>query len=129
MRIKTHPGDILLEEFLKPNNITPHTLALAIGVSSSRISEITKCARSISADTALRLARYFGTIPQFWLNLQNAYDLSLLEEKRGNIFERIVPFMDRAEALSAIRIFSHKRTSAHGNISKNNSVGKHCASL
>ena len=99
MRIKTHPGEILLEEFLKPNNITPHALALAIGVSSSRISEITKCARSISADTALRLARYFGTTPQFWLNLQNAHALSLLEEKQEKTLERIVPFIERAEAL------------------------------
>lgn len=95
MRIKTHPGEVLLEEFLKPNNITPHALALAIGVSSSRISEITKCVRSVTPDTALRLARYFGTTPQFWLNLQNAHDLSLLEEKHGKTLERITPFLKR----------------------------------
>ena len=99
MRIKTHPGEILMEEFLKPNDITPHALALAIGVSSSRISEIVKCSRGVSADTALRLSRYFGTTPQFWLNLQNAYDLSIIEQKQGKKFERIVPFIESVNAV------------------------------
>lgn len=99
MRIRTHPGEILLEEFLKPNNITPHALSLAIGVSSSRIAEIIKQSRSVTADTATRLARYFGTTAQFWLNLQNAYDLSLIEERNIAILERIVPFTAKLEVI------------------------------
>lgn len=79
MRIRTHPGEILLEEFLKPNKKTPHALSLAIGVSSSHVAEIIKQSRSITADTATILARYFGTTAQVWLNLQNAYDLSIAE--------------------------------------------------
>lgn len=76
MRIRTHPGEILLEEFLKPNSITPHALSIAINVPSSRIAEIAKCKRRVTADTAARLARFFGTTAQFWLILQDDYDLS-----------------------------------------------------
>ena len=70
-----HPGEILLEEFLRPMDISQYRLAKDISVSQRRISEITQCKRSITADTALRLGRYFGMEAQFWLNLQSRYDL------------------------------------------------------
>ncbi len=70
-----HPGEILLEEFLRPMGISQYRLAKAIGVSQRRISEITQGKRAITADTALRLGRYFGMEAQFWLNLQSRFDL------------------------------------------------------
>jgi len=70
-----HPGEILLEEFLRPMNISQYRLAKDISVPQRRISEITQGKRSITADTALRLGRYFGMEAQFWLNLQSRYDL------------------------------------------------------
>ncbi len=77
-----HPGEVLLEEFLKPMNLSQNRLSLAIGVHARRINEIVLGKRRITADTALRLARYFGTSPQFWLNLQNQYDLATKRPKR-----------------------------------------------
>lgn len=76
-----HPGEILMEEFIEPYGITQHRLAVAIGVPPRRINEIVHGKRSITADTALRLGRYFGTSAQFWLNLQTSYDLRV--ERRG----------------------------------------------
>ena len=70
-----YPGEILLEEFLRPMNISQYRLAKDISVPQRRISEIVQGKRSITADTALRLARYFGMEAQFWLNLQSRYDL------------------------------------------------------
>jgi addiction module HigA family antidote len=70
----THPGKVLLEEFLKPMGLSQNQLALSIGVSPRRINEIVLGKRRITANTALRLARYFGTSPQFWLGLQMDYD-------------------------------------------------------
>ena len=70
-----HPGEILTEEFLKPMGITQNRLALDIHVPAPRIYAIAKGTRSITADTALRLGKYFGTGPEFWLNLQSNYDL------------------------------------------------------
>ena len=70
-----HPGEILMEEFLKPMDITQNKLAMDIHVPAPRIYAIAKGTRSISADTALRLGKYFGTGPEFWLNLQNNNDL------------------------------------------------------
>lgn len=70
-----HPGEILSEEFLKPMNISQNKLAMDIHVPTPRIHAIVKGARSISADTALRLGKYFGTGPEFWSNLQSNYDL------------------------------------------------------
>jgi len=70
-----HPGEILLEEFLRPMDISQYRLSKDISVSQRRISEITQGKRSITADTALRLGRYFGMEAQFWLNLQSRYDL------------------------------------------------------
>lgn len=79
-----HPGEILLEEFLKPLNLSQYRLAKDICVPPRRINEIVLGKRSISADSALRLSRYFGNTPLFWLNLQNHYDLEK-ESDRLNI--------------------------------------------
>ena len=102
MRIRTHPGEILLEEFLKPHNITPHGLALALGVPPTRIADIVHQRRGLSADTCIRLAHFFGTSAEFWSNLQSAYDLSLVANELGSTLERIVPLKERgAEAQGA----------------------------
>ncbi len=74
-----HPGEVLLEEFLKPLGVTQHRLAVSIGVPPRRINEIVHGKRGISADTALRLARFFGTSDRLWLNLQSRFDLLCLE--------------------------------------------------
>ena len=75
-RIKTHPGEILAEEFMAPLGLSSRALAAAIGVPANRISEIVRQQRDVTADTAIRLGMYFGTDPRFWLNLQAAHDLS-----------------------------------------------------
>jgi len=74
--VTTHPGVVLLEEFLKPLSISQNKLAMDIHVPATRIGEIVHGRRSVTAETALRLAQYFGTSPEFWLNLQQSYDLS-----------------------------------------------------
>jgi addiction module HigA family antidote len=79
--LNIHPGEILLEEFLKPLNITAYRLSKDIGIPQTRTSEILKGNRSITADTALRLSCYFGNSAKFWLGLQNDYDLE--EEKKA----------------------------------------------
>ena len=79
-----HPGEILLEDFLKPLNITRYRLAKSIGVPQRRIDEICAGKRSITAETAMRLARFFGTDAQSWLNLQTHYDLECLEMKMAD---------------------------------------------
>ncbi|GIV04309.1 MAG: transcriptional regulator [Fimbriimonadales bacterium] len=86
-----HPGEILLEEFMEPMGISQNRLARDLGVPPNRIHAIVKGKRSITADTALRLARYFGTSPEFWLGLQMEYDLEEAAQKAGNELERIVP--------------------------------------
>jgi len=83
-----HPGEILLEEFLKPMGLSQSRLALDISVHPRRINEIALGKRSITADTALRLARYFGNSPQFWLGLQMDYDLDVAEDLLGNRLDR-----------------------------------------
>jgi len=85
-----HPGEVLLEEFLKPMNLSQNRLAIDIGVDARRINEIVLGARSVTADTALRLARYFGVSPQFWLGLQAEYDLDVASDKLGKRLEREV---------------------------------------
>ena len=75
-----HPGEVLIEEFLKPMGISQYRLAKDISVPPRRINEIVHGKRSISADTALRLGRFFGMAPQFWLNLQNRFDLEVTED-------------------------------------------------
>ena len=85
-----HPGEVLLEEFLKPMGLSQNRLGLEIGVHPRRINEIVLQKRRITADTALRLARYFGTSPQFWLGLQTDYDLDVAMDKLGNRLDREV---------------------------------------
>jgi len=82
-----HPGEILLEEFLKPMQVTQYRLAKDISVDPRRINEIVHGKRSISADTALRLGRFFGMSPRFWINLQSHYDLELEEMELGDRLE------------------------------------------
>jgi antitoxin HigA-1 len=78
-----HPGEVLLEEFLNPFEISQNKLALAISVPPRRINEIVLKKRSVTADTALRLAKFFGNSPQFWLGLQTDYDLDVTRELIG----------------------------------------------
>jgi antitoxin HigA-1 len=85
-----HPGEILKEEFLDPLSITQYRLAKDINVPPRRINEIVHGKRSISADTALRLGRFFGMAPQFWINLQAHYDLEIEKDKLGNLLEKNV---------------------------------------
>lgn len=85
-----HPGEILLEEFLRPMGISQYRLAKDISVAQRRISEITQGKRSITADTALRLGRYFGMEAQFWLNLQSRYDLLCAEAELAKRLEKEV---------------------------------------
>ena len=91
-----HPGEVLLEEFIKPMNLSQNRLAIEIGVDARRVNEIVLGGRSITADTALRLARYFGVSPQFWLGLQAEYDLDIAMDKLGNRLEREVKVMATA---------------------------------
>jgi len=79
-----HPGEVLSEEFLNPMAISQYKLAKDISVSPRRINEIVHGKRAVSADTALRLGRYFGMSPQFWLNLQSHYDLAMAEDQIGS---------------------------------------------
>ena len=90
------PGEILLEEFMKPHGISMNALASAIGVAPGRISQIVNGKRSITADTALRLGRYFGVSPETWLDLQSDYDLRVARRKRGTEIERTVSRLDVA---------------------------------
>jgi len=85
-----HPGEILLEEFLKPMNISQYRLAKDLGVPARRINEIVHGKRAISADTALRLSRYFGLSDRFWLNLQTRYDLEMAKDRLGERLQREV---------------------------------------
>ena len=85
-----HPGEILREEFLVPLGMSAHALALELKVPAPRINDIVRERRAITPDTALRLARYFGTTPQFWLNLQTSYDLKNAERETGSKIEREV---------------------------------------
>jgi len=85
-----HPGDVLLEEFIKPMNLSQNRLAIDIDVDARGINEIVLGKRSITADTALRLARFFGNSPQFWLGLQTQYDLDITEDQLGKRLEREV---------------------------------------
>ncbi len=85
-----HPGEILMEEFLKPMGISQYRLAKDISVPARRINEIVHCKRSISADTALRLSRYFNLSERFWLNLQTRYDLEIEKDKLNGRIENEV---------------------------------------
>jgi addiction module HigA family antidote len=88
-RVRTHPGEVLREEYLAPLGMSARALAKALGVPANRITEIMRGDRDVSADTAIRLGRYFGTDPRFWLNLQAAHDLSVAET--GHDYSTIAP--------------------------------------
>ena len=85
-----HPGEVLLEEFLEPMGISQYRLAKDISVPPRRINEIVHGKRAVTADTALRLSRYFGTSDRFWLNLQTSYDLDVQRERLGSRLEEEV---------------------------------------
>ena len=85
-----HPGEVLREEFLEPLGLTAHAVAQALRVPAPRVNDIVRERRGVSPDTALRLARHFGTTPQFWLNLQASYDLKIAMREGGAKIEREV---------------------------------------
>ena len=87
----THPGEILLEEFLQPLDMSQRELARRLGVEPRRINELIHGKRSVTADTALRLARLFGTTPTFWLNLQMRYELDVAEDDADAIRDEVEP--------------------------------------
>lgn len=91
-----HPGEVLREDYLKELGMSANALAKALNVPAPRINDIVRERRGVSADTALRLARYFDSSPQFWLNLQATYDLRIAEIAAGEQIERDVPVMHRA---------------------------------
>lgn len=91
-----HPGEVLAEEFLAPLELTQYRLAKSLSVPARRINEIVHGTRAVSADTALRLARFFGTSDRFWLNLQAAYDLDVERDRLGSRLEREVPVYQHA---------------------------------
>lgn len=94
-----HPGEILLEEFLKPLGISQYRLAKDVSVPPRRINEIVRGGRAITADTALRLARFFGTSERFWLNLQTRYDLEVEKDRLGDRLEREIRVLAKSESL------------------------------
>ena len=89
-RVTTHPGEMLAEEFLNPLGLSVNALAIALRVPATRIGAIVKGERSVTADTALRLARFFGTSPDFWINLQAMHDLTKARLESGPVIERDV---------------------------------------
>jgi addiction module HigA family antidote len=91
MRIATHPGEILRHEFLMPLAMSANALARALHIDAPRINEIVRGRRGVSADTALRLARFFGTTPEFWLNLQRDHDLSKARAEAKDAIREIKP--------------------------------------
>ena len=92
-----HPGEVLLEEFLHPYGLSQYRLAKDIGVPPRRINEIVLGKRAISADTSMRLSRYFGTSARFWMNLQLQFDLDVAEDAHGARIAQEVPARYRAE--------------------------------
>jgi antitoxin HigA-1 len=99
-----HPGEILQEEFLKPLGLSQYRVAKSIGVPPRRINEIVHGKRAVTADTALRLARYFGTTPEFWLNLQVHHDLERTRGRVGaSIVAEVTPLCRRAAPRTSAR--------------------------
>jgi addiction module HigA family antidote len=90
----SHPGEILKDEFLEPMGISVYALSNALGVPRTRINDIVLGRRGISADTALRLARFFDMTPDFWLNLQQHYDLVMAETEKGNTLSKVQTLKD-----------------------------------
>jgi addiction module HigA family antidote len=93
-----HPGEILLEDFMKPLGLSQYRVAMDIGVAPLRISQIVRGKRAITADTALRLARYFGTTPGIWLRLQARYDLEVAQNRFGEQIYREVKVLEAAHS-------------------------------
>ena len=91
-----HPGEIIREEYLAPLGMTPHALAIELRVPAPRINDIVRERRAVTPDTALRLARYFGTTAQFWLNLQSAFDLKQAEGELGKRINQEVRPLQKA---------------------------------
>jgi antitoxin HigA-1 len=92
-----HPGEIIREEYLAPLEMTPHALAIELRVPAPRINDIVRERRAVTPDTALRLARYFGTTAQFWLNLQSSFDLKHAESELGKrINQEVRPLQQAA---------------------------------
>lgn len=91
-----HPGEVLLEEFMRPHSLSQYRLAKDVSVHPRRINQIVHGKRSITADTSLRLARYFGTSERFWLNLQARYDLEIEKDRLGDRLAREVGVLDTA---------------------------------
>ena len=85
-----HPGEVLQEEFLKPMGLSQNRMAISIGVHARRVNEIVLGKRGITADTALRFAKFFGNSPEFWLGLQNQFDLDVAEDALGDRLDREV---------------------------------------
>jgi antitoxin HigA-1 len=85
-----HPGDVLREDFLKPLGMSVNKLSLSLGVPATRMGEIVNGRRAITSDTALRLARFFGTTPEFWLNMQTGYELETAKDKLSSLIEHTV---------------------------------------
>ena len=113
-----HPGEVLLEEFLKPLDISQYRLAKSMSVPPRRVNEIVLGKRSVSADTALRLGRYFGTSEQFWLNLQSEYDLDVEKDRLGLRLEtevmQLVPSAQKTTALSKRSVSAMRRSRVAG---------------
>ena len=106
-----HPGEILREEYLVPLGMSANALAQAIGVPANRISDVIRAKRAVTADTALRLARALKTSPQFWLNLQQSYDLRVAEE-RGPINVKPIEAMASRTAVAHKRMRTTRRSSS-----------------
>ncbi len=90
-----HPGEVLLEEFLRPYGISQYRLAKDLSVHPRRINQIVHGKRAVTADTALRLARHFGTSERFWLNLQTGYDLEVEKDRMGDRLDREVRVLEK----------------------------------
>ena len=86
-----HPGEVLREEFLRPMNLSPYAVARAVGVPRTRIERLANERTALTADTALRLARYFGTTPAFWMGIQAQYDFERAEDELGAALNKIAP--------------------------------------
>jgi antitoxin HigA-1 len=111
--VPVHPGEVLLEEFLKPMNITQYRLAKDTSVPPRRVNEIVLRKRGITADTALRLGRFFGTSEQFWLNLQTEYDLDVQRDLLGDRLEsEVIEFRATPGEQPATRPATRRRASA-----------------
>ena len=107
----THPGEVLLEDFMKPLGLSANALAIALRVPASRIADIAKAERGVSAETALRIARYFGTSPDFWVRLQAKYDVEIAKDTKAALIERDVRPREAAPAVKSTSIHrAGKRT-------------------